>query len=211
MGSAGWVRHHTVRACTSRRSSSTCRECCYSLSPGGERTDWAASQNLMLPTNPPPTFGVGMDCPLPVTIPTFVIAVLAHSFTTSSIRSCGAVTSCPQQVQRPLRLVSIEACTQFPIVQTCSAQMNTSTAGLSQWSTRWMVTMKSAGLQQSWHGGVHSIFNRARNAVGVSTTVRGCSDTTGWGLGCVRLNQAVIAASPGRSTYRSACRSCNAF
>ncbi|PVB28622.1 hypothetical protein DDJ92_21430 [Mycobacteroides abscessus] len=62
------------------------------------------------------------------------------------MRSCGAATSCPQQVQLPLRLVSIEACTQFPIVDTCSAQMNTSTAGLSQWSTRWMVTMKSAGL-----------------------------------------------------------------
>lgn len=80
----------------------------------------------------------------------FIVSALtyrpAHSFTTSSMRSCGAVTSCPQQVQRPLRLVSIEACAQFPIVQTCSAQMNTSTAGLSQWSTRWMVTMKSAGL-----------------------------------------------------------------
>ncbi|AMU64825.1 hypothetical protein BAB77_12675 [Mycobacteroides abscessus] len=62
------------------------------------------------------------------------------------MRSCGAETFCPHVEQLPQGRLLIVVSTKFPIVDTCSAQMNTSTAGLSQWSTRWMVTMKSAGL-----------------------------------------------------------------
>ncbi|SKI82573.1 Uncharacterised protein [Mycobacteroides abscessus subsp. massiliense] len=144
--------------CT-RFSSPTSCECCYSLSTRGELVSALPLSRGGVPVSDHPhafaffpyrplqiwrvydsagSLPEGREWPPRVWI--------AHSFTTSSMRSCGAVTSCPQQVQCPLRLVSIEACTQFPIVQTCSAQMNTSTAGLSQWSTRWMVTMKSAGL-----------------------------------------------------------------